>query len=426
MTQNLLRKDKTIWNNSIFIKLFASYSISMFGHWFDRVAQVVLFGYVWKSTPMVIALIPVAYALPQVILGQFVGGIIERNHKVKIMLFADLLSAGLTLILFFTNTALMALIIISLRAAVNVVHNPAQQGLIKLIVNENLIIKAVTLNGTVNQLSKFIGPFIGAGLIGLTSPKLCILINAIAFIVSALFLLLILLNKDMIEQTKSTKTDQPSKGPFWNDWLQSWKIVLHSKIVFISLLATFIGQSIIQMVDIQFPILFRNLAPTLPELTGWLMGASGLGALVMIISLNQMRELRKFGYLMGTSMLLIGVGFGGIGFLREGFTILLPIILCFIAGLGVGLLTITFQYIIQTEPKEYEVGRVSAISNSVMNISVLTSPIIGGLLIPYLGISLIYIISGLTLAIFGMSLMLGSSLLFKEDVKEDGKEIVAE
>jgi hypothetical protein len=32
--------ESTIWKNTIFMKLFASYSVSMLGHWFDMIAIV--------------------------------------------------------------------------------------------------------------------------------------------------------------------------------------------------------------------------------------------------------------------------------------------------------------------------------------------------------------------------------------------------
>ncbi|CAG9623760.1 MFS transporter [Sutcliffiella rhizosphaerae] len=427
MTQNTLQKEEnTIWQNSTFMKLFASYSISMLGHWFDMVAIVILFGYVWQANPLVIALIPVAYALPQVLLGQFAGVLTDRYHKVKIMMAADVMTAVLTAILLFTNTPWSVLIIISLRAAVNVVHNPSQQGLIKLVVKEKLIMKAVTLNGTVNQLSKIIGPFVGATLVGLFSPKLCILINAIAFTISACILLFILLNKELNRKTTVPKLVKSSGIGFWAEWWQGWKIVLNSKVLFISLLATIIGLTAIQMVDIQFPVLFREIAPNLPELAGWLMGASGLGALVMIVILNRFSKLKKFGWLIGASMLLIGIGFGGLGFLREGFFILLPISLCFVAGLGVGLLTITFQYIIQTETTEQEIGRVSGIVNSAMSFTVLVSPLIGGMLIQSFGIIPICITSGIILAVLGLSLVFGNSLLFERSVNVEEKVAAGE
>ncbi|WP_167553134.1 MFS transporter [Evansella clarkii] len=411
MDQQNIHPHKTIWQNKIFMKLFASYSVSMLGHWFDMVAIIILFSYVWQASPLVIALIPVAYALPQVLLSQFAGVLTDQYHRVKIMLVSDSVTAVLTLLLFFTNSPWPALILLALRSAVNVVHSPAQQGLIKLVVDEKLIMKAVTLNGTVNQMSKIIGPFAGASLAGFLSPKFCILVNAAAFTISALILLTIVLNKKMIRETAMVQEKGEQKEGFWSSWLEGWKIVLKSRILFISLISIVIGFIAIQMIDIQFPVLFREIAPDLPELTGWLMGASGLGAVLMILVLNRFSTLNNYGILIGLSMLLIGTGFGGLGFLREGFFLLLPVFLGISAGLGVGLLSITFQYLIQKETTEKEIGRVSGIANSLISMTVLVSPLVGGMLVQHFGVAVICIACGGFLILFGLGLAAGSPFL---------------
>ncbi len=397
------------------MKLFASYSVSMLGHWFDMVAIIILFSYVWYASPLTIALIPVAFALPQVLFGQLAGVMTDKYHKVKMMMISDITTAVLTAALLFTNTPWLALVIISLRATVNVLHSPAQQGLIKLVVEERLILKAVTLNGTVNQLSKIVGPFIGATLIGFVSPKLCILINAIAFTISAIILLFILLNKEMKEQTTVKIEVTEVESSFWSSWRQGWRIVYKSRVLYVSLLAMVLGFTALQMVDFQFPILFREIAPNLPEIAGWLMGATGLGAVTMIIVLNRFKKLTHYGLLFGAGMLLIGGAFGGIGLLREGFLIILPIILGFFGGLGVGLLTITFQYLIQTETTEKDIGRVSGIANSAISLTVLASPLIGGFLVQTFGTSPVFIAVGTFLALLGIVLLAGNAILFKKE-----------
>ncbi|UCZ53428.1 MFS transporter [Bacillus shivajii] len=413
MEERINSKEPTIWQNKIFMKLFASYSVSMLGHWFDMVAIIILFSYVWHTSPLVIALIPVAFALPQVLFGQIAGVLTDKFHKVKIMMISDFTTAVLTVLLLFTNTPWIALVIISLRSAVNVVHSPAQQGLIKLVVEERLILKAVTLNGTVNHLSKIIGPFVGATLIGFVSPKLCILINAIAFTISAFILLFILLNKEMAEQTTVKKDDETQKSSFWSSWREGWSVVLRTRVLYVSLTAVFLGFTALQMVDFQFPVLFREIAPHLPEIAGWLMGATGLGAVTMIMILNRFKTLTHYGWLFGASMLLIGAAFGGLGFLREGFMIWIPVALGFVGGLGVGLLTITFQFMIQTETTDKDIGRVSGIASSVISLTVLISPLVGGFLVQQFGVVAILLTSGTSLVVLGTILVIGDSSLFK-------------
>lgn len=75
-----------------------------------------------------------------------------------------------TISMIFTFNLWMMLGIIFVRATISTVHFPAQQALVKQVVHEDLLMKAVTLNGTVNQLSKVIGPFVGASIAAAFSP----------------------------------------------------------------------------------------------------------------------------------------------------------------------------------------------------------------------------------------------------------------
>ncbi|WP_346775365.1 MFS transporter [Bacillus sp. RO2] len=200
-------------------------------------------------------------------------------------------------------------------------------------------------------------------------------------------------------------------------------MIFKRRVIVVSFVATFLGLTVIQMVDIQFPVLFRELAPHFPELTGWLMGGSGLGAVVMIIFLNRFETLKHYGWLIGAGMLLVGGGFGGVGFLKEGFNVLYPVFLCFIGGLGVGLLTITPQYIIQKETKEHEIGRVSGIFSSIISFTVLASPLMGGFLVQLFGVILLYLSSGAVLLLIGTVLVTFNTFLFPEQKAE--KEIPA-
>lgn len=240
MVKTVEQPAASIWQNKIYMRLFASYSVSMLGHWFDMVAIMILFGYVWQAEPMLIALIPVALALPQALLGQFSGVIADKFDKVKLMMAADFLTAALTFILLLAQNPWIALVILSLRSVVNVIHFPAQQGLIKQVVDENLMLKAVTLNGIVNQLGKIMGPVIGGGIAGLFSPQLCIFINGVAFILSALILLSIIL-QNKLTATVNEQSEQAEAKSFWAAWRDGWRIVLKSRILLVSFSLSILG-----------------------------------------------------------------------------------------------------------------------------------------------------------------------------------------
>ncbi|WP_255433465.1 hypothetical protein [Brevibacillus sp. LEMMJ03] len=62
-----------LWNNRVFIRMFAAYSLSTLGDWFDFIAVTMLLGYVCQADPMLMALLPLVYAGPGLVLGQVAG-----------------------------------------------------------------------------------------------------------------------------------------------------------------------------------------------------------------------------------------------------------------------------------------------------------------------------------------------------------------
>lgn len=407
--------EKSIWRNSVFMRIFASYSVSIMGNYFDSVALMIMFGFLWQAEPIVIALIPVAVALPQAILSQFTGVLADKMNKVKLMLTSDLLTAVLTLFLLWASNPWIALIIISLRSTVNVVHFPAQQSIIKHIVPEHQLIKAVSLNGIVMQLSKIIAPLLGGVLAGATSPQLCILMNAIAFFISCGILLTLLKNKELSQTVEMPEPeDQTQRSSFWHSWREGWGFIFESRILKVSFLFSFIGLSFIQMIDVQFTTWLRVYAPERPELIGWIFASSGFGALLMMMFLNRFEQFRSYGWLLGGSILFIGAGFGGFGFLTPGFAGWLPVLLGICIGLGVGLYSVGFQFIIQKHTTEKSIGRVSGISNSISSLTVVIAPLVGGVLVQKWGPSSIFLWIGVICTFVGIASILLKKVLWRE------------
>ncbi|WP_240253062.1 MFS transporter [Ferdinandcohnia quinoae] len=415
----------SIWKNGIFMRMFASYSVSMMGHYFDMIAIMIIFGYVWQADPILIALIPVAIALPQAILGQFSGVFADRVNKVKLMMVADVLTSLLTLLLFLASNPWWALLIISLRSIVNVVHFPAQQGLIKLVVPENQLVKAASLNGIVMQLSKIIAPFIGGILASATSPQICILINAIAFFLSSLILLTILVQKKIeLSQTVQVQREGDVHQPtFWQSWREGWVIIVEHRILWVSFLISFVGLLFIQMIDVQYTTWFREIAPNRQEILGWLFAASGLGAVMMMLFLNRYEHLRGYGWLLGGSLVCIGIGFGGVGLLQIGFQLWLPIVYGIVVGIGVALYSIGFQYIIQKHTSKETIGRISGISNSIASFCVVLAPLIGGFLVQNWGAGTIFISIGIICTLIGSLAILFQKRLWKEKEADFEKNV---
>lgn len=399
LTQKTERPN-SIWEVSGFPKLFASYSISIIGQWFDMVAIMIVFGYIWNADPFLIALIPVAYAAPQALFSQFAGVIAERTNKIKLMAIADLCTVLLTISLFFTATPVAALLILTLRGTVNVIHFPAQQSLIRQLVPDELRLKAVTWTGGINQAAKIFAPFIGGALLTFMNPQSLLLINACAFFISACLLLSMIrqINGAINNEPSTTKANQLS---FFQQWRIGWKSVLTSPVLLLTISLSLLGFSIIQLVDAQFPVLFRELAPAEPQIVGWVISSIGAGAITIMMILNRLGELKQIGLWLGLALLFIGISFSGIGLLNVHFHLFLPLLFGYIAGIGTGITMVVSNFVIQTTPKPNDVSTVAGIFQTLTSFSVFLAPLLGAALIHALGIQTVFILCGFLLIVVG-------------------------
>lgn len=404
-----MTKEISIWRNGNFIKFFSANTLANLGNWFDFVGVLILFRYTWKADPMLIALIPIMYAIPSILLGQFAGVFADRRNKRKILIYSDWFRAALTLLLVFTPTPWLALPILFLRNTAGVLSLPAQQGLMRSIVDEKNIMQAITINGSLFQLVKVIGPLIGGSVAGIFSPNVSIAINAIAFIISG-----ILLTQIKVQEIESNKKIEDLQSGFLQSWQEGWHIVLKSKVLLASIIFGIFSTLTIQMIDAQIVTLFSEVFPNKPAFTGWAISAIGIGSLLVVILLTKFKKISKFGWFFGVGSLLIGVMTGGFGFLLQYNFIALAIILSIVGGIGNGLTFTAINYLIQTEPPKEAIGRVTGIIDSLMSILFIAGPLLGGLLITQLGILTTFKTIGLGLTIIGMTGILLQRLIWKQ------------
>lgn len=408
-----MKKNASIWKDRNFIKFFSANALSNLGNWFDFVAVLILFRYTWKADPMLIALIPVMYAIPSILLGQFAGVFADRRDKLKILVHSDWIRAGLTLLLVFTPSPLLVLPVLLARNTAGVVSLPAQQGLMRSIVDEDDIMKAVTINGSLFQLVKVVGPLIGGSVAGILSPDFSIVLNAVSFVLSGIILTRIHVKNQDPEKKEELGT--PEQSGFLASWKEGWSIVLKSRILLASIMFGIVSTLTIQMIDAQFVTLFSEVFPEKAELTGWAISAIGIGSLLVVLLFNRLEKIPKYGWFFGTGSLLIGVMTGGFGFMADYSFIGLAIGLAFIGGIGNGITFTAVNYLIQKEPPKEAIGRVSGIVDSTLSILFIAGPLLGGLLINQFGVLAAFRIIGIGLTMIGTAGILLQKLIWNQD-----------
>lgn len=404
----------TLLRRPLYRRLLFSYGISSFGRWFDLVAMMIIFGYVWEADPLIIALIPVAYAVPGVLFSQFAAVWADRVNKVRLMQAADIGTAFLTIGLIFAPGAPSALLLLFFRACFTVVHFPSQQALVKEVVPAEFVVKAVTLNGALNEASKIAGPFLGGAVAAAFSPQICLAVNAAAHFFSAA-----VVHKAGAKAGAPVSQAVEIRSPFWQNWKEGWKFLLQRRALWLSIGFLMPGMFAVQMVDIQIPVILRQIAPQQPELIGWIMGASGAGALIMMTLLQRLKSIRAYGKLLGVSMVFLGAGFGGITFYQAEMSFLIPILCGLMTGFGVGVFSIVIGALLQQETTEDTISRISGIFNSLSNTVVLAAPITGGVLMGMFPPVYVYLCVSGVLILLGISGILLQKKLWGNTSDED-------
>lgn len=397
----------SIWQNGVFRKMFAAYTMATFGDWLDMLAIMVLIGYVWQAEPVVIALVPVMYALPGVLLGSFAGVIADRWKKVNLMMIADVVAAVLTVGLLFAPSVFWALLLVLLRAFCGVFKIPAHQALTRQVVREDQILQATSMNGIVSQVTKVVGPLLGASLLAVFTPQICISINAVMLFISAL--ILFTMRSNSVNQV--SVQEHVAQGSFREDWKVGLLIIVKSRVLFSSLLFTFIGMLVMVLVDSQFLVIMRQYDPENSSLLGWVLSAAGAGAVTSIMLISRAKDI-KYGWTLGGGYLLIGCGMGSLGFLEPGMTILLPIAGAFLGGFGFGMSMVAGNFILQKETPADAVGRVFGVQNSITNVTVIVGPPLGGWLVQLMGANTTFLAVSSVSVIVGLIGVLGQKMIW--------------
>jgi MFS family permease len=164
---------------------FAGHAVSVCGTWMQRVAQDWL---VFALTGSGVAL-GVSAALqfgPVLVLGIWGGSIVDRFDRRRLILATQVIQSVLALVLGAVTVAgvvqlWMVYLLALLLGVVTVVDNPARQALISDLVGPDDYVNAQSLNSTVHNAGRLIGPAFAGVLIASAGVGTAFLVNAASF-----------------------------------------------------------------------------------------------------------------------------------------------------------------------------------------------------------------------------------------------------
>jgi MFS family permease len=185
---------------------FIGQAISLSGSWMRMVALSWLVLSLTHSGTQ-LGLITAAQTLPILLLGVFGGVIVDRRDNKRLLVVTQtclgLLSLVIGLLVVGHAVHLWMLYVIAVMSGlISVVDNPARQTFVVQMVGESMLRNAVTLNSTIMNMARIIGPSIAAVLIATVGIGLCFIIDAGTF--AAILIVLFLMKRSELHPVETS------------------------------------------------------------------------------------------------------------------------------------------------------------------------------------------------------------------------------
>ncbi len=349
---------------------FIGQFISLSGTWMQTVANGWLVLTISHSGTQV-GIVAALEFVPMLIFGPWGGLLADRYNKKKLLYATSALAGFVTLLLGVLVLADMVQLWMLYIAALlggltRLVDNPARQSFVHELVGPELIKNAVSLNATVNNLSRAVGPSIGSILIAGIGIGFCFIFNALSFVA-------VMIALHLMRDSELHTTEVHPKRP--GQIREGFRYVMETPAIRNTLIMmTLIGTFVYEF-QVSLPILAKDTFLGDAASYSALMSAMGIGAVVGgLFSAGRHsvrnRDLVVFMFFLGVSLIATAymptLHLATIGMLFVGF-------------FGINTTSLA-NSMIQLEAKPEMRGRVMAfLSMAMMGSTPIGGPIVGAI-----------------------------------------------
>ncbi|WP_434655085.1 MFS transporter [Thermoanaerobacterium thermosaccharolyticum] len=256
--------------------------ISLIGTWMQNIGQDWLVLKLTNSA-FLLGVVSALQFLPMLFLSLFAGVIIDRFPKRKILIFTQscLMATALalaTLTAFNLINYWEILILATIMGFVNTVDNPTRQSFIIDLVGKEDLMNAISLNSSIFNAARIIGPGIAGVLIGVLGYALCFYLNALSFIAVITGLILI-----DVKISKARTILQ--KKDIIVDIKEGLLYIRDTPIIFVTIVMIAVLSTFSMNFNVLVPVFAKNTLNQNSTGYGFLMSSMGVGALIGALTL---------------------------------------------------------------------------------------------------------------------------------------------
>jgi len=375
---------------------FSGQGISLVGTWMQQIAISWLV-YRLTDSAFLLGLIGFAGQIPTFLLAPVAGVFADRRDRRKLLVLTQTLAMSqafvLALLTFTGHVAVWHLVSLSVfLGLVNALDIPVRQSfVVDLVENKEDLGNAIALNSVMFNGARLVGPSIAGLLISIVGEALCFFLNGLSF----LAIVIALMAMKVPERTRTPETEPFFQG-FKDGYRYTFGFAPIRYIILFLGLVSLMGTSYLVLM----PVFARDILHGGAHTLGFLMGASGIGALIGAVHLASRKTVRGLGKLIVVASATFGAGLAVFSLSRY-----IPLSLAMMLFVGFGMIVhmASSNTILQTIVEEDKRGRMmSFYAMAFMGMAPFGS-LLAGSLASVIG-------APNTLAISGLACVAGSAL----------------
>jgi MFS family permease len=332
---------------------FGGQSVSLIGTWITRIATSWL---VYRLTGSVLLLGIVGFCgqIPTLLFAPFTGVLVDRMDRHRILVVTQILSMiqsfALAALVFTGQISVAWVLVLQVaQGIINAFDTPARQAFVVEMVEDRADLpNAIALNSTMVNASRILGPSIGGLVIAAVGEGWCFFADGVSYIAVIISLLVMDVVQRQIPSRNTSMMEELRTG-----FRYVWQFLpVRSALTLLAIVST-MGMPY----TVLMPAIALNLLHGGPHTLGFLMTASGVGALLGALYLASRRSVLGLGRVMIYSTALFGAGLVAFSFSR---VLWLSLLILPLIGAGMMVTMAASNTIIQTIVEEKLRGRVMA------------------------------------------------------------------
>ncbi|RCJ18269.1 MFS transporter [Nostoc minutum NIES-26] len=379
---------------------FAGQGISLIGTWMTQLATIWLV-YSLTNSPLMLGVVGFTSQIPSFFLAPFGGVFVDRFSRYRTLIGTQIMamiqSLALAVLALIGVIQIWHIIALSLfQGFINALDAPARQAFVpELVERKEDLANAIAINSTMINGARLIGPAIGGLLIARVGAAYCFLIDGLSYIAVIAALLAMKVKPWKFSVAKGNPLQQVREG-----FVYAFSFPPIRAILLLSALVSLMGLQNTILVPIFAEDILKGGAETL----GFLMAASGVGALSGGIYLATRQTILGIGKLIALAPAILGIGL--IGFSLSRFLPLSLFTMLFV-GLGTILQIAASNTFLQTIVEEDKRGRLMSLYTMSFLGMIPLGNLMGGVLASHIG-------AANTLIIDGIACIIGSMIFHKQ------------